>query len=60
VLGICDRILSRGYDLNFWAYARVKRKFGEDVVSHIQDMAHIRPRRKLLEDDIKRARAAIV
>ncbi len=23
VLGICDRILSRGYDLNIWAYARV-------------------------------------
>jgi anaerobic magnesium-protoporphyrin IX monomethyl ester cyclase len=23
VLGICDRILSRGYDLNIWAYTRV-------------------------------------
>lgn len=23
VLGICDRIISRGYDLNIWAYARV-------------------------------------
>jgi anaerobic magnesium-protoporphyrin IX monomethyl ester cyclase len=23
VLGICDRIIERGYDLNIWAYARV-------------------------------------
>jgi len=40
--------------------ARVKRKFGEDVVSHIRDMTHIRLRRKLLEEDIKHARAAAV
>lgn len=24
VLGICDRIIERGYDLNIWAYARVE------------------------------------
>ncbi|MCR4275198.1 MAG: B12-binding domain-containing radical SAM protein [Candidatus Wolfebacteria bacterium] len=32
VLGICDRIIERGYDLNIWAYARVdtiKDKFLE-------------------------------
>ena len=23
VLGLCDRIIERGYDLNIWAYARV-------------------------------------
>ena len=23
VIGICDRIIQRGYDLNIWAYARV-------------------------------------
>ncbi len=23
VLGICDRIIERGYDLNIWAYTRV-------------------------------------
>ena len=23
VLGICDRIIERGHDLNIWAYARV-------------------------------------
>ena len=23
VLGICDRIIERGYDLNIWAYARI-------------------------------------
>jgi hypothetical protein len=38
----------------------VRRKFGEDVVSHIRDMTCIRLKRKLLDDDIKRERAAIV
>ena len=34
VLGICDRIIERGYDLNIWAYARVdtiKDKFLEKL-----------------------------
>ena len=34
VLGICDRIIERGYDLNIWAYARVdtvKEKFLEKL-----------------------------
>ena len=25
VLGICDLLIERGYDLNIWAYARVTR-----------------------------------
>ena len=29
VIGICDRIIERGYDLNIWAYARVDTVKGE-------------------------------
>lgn len=48
------------YFANHSYLAGVKSKFGEDVESHIQDMTHIRLRRKVLEEDIKRARAAAV
>jgi radical SAM superfamily enzyme YgiQ (UPF0313 family) len=37
------------YFTNDGYLARVRRKFGEDVVSHIRDMTGIRLRRKLLE-----------
>jgi radical SAM superfamily enzyme YgiQ (UPF0313 family) len=40
--------------------ALVRRKFGEGVVSHIRDMTGIRLKRKLLEEDIKRHRTAVV
>jgi hypothetical protein len=40
--------------------ALVRRKFGEDVVHHIRDMTGIHLKRKLLEEDIKSERAAIV
>jgi hypothetical protein len=34
--------------------ALVRRKFGEDVVSHIRDMTKIRLKRQLLEQDAER------
>jgi hypothetical protein len=37
------------YFTNDGYLARVRRKFGEDVVSHIRDMTKIRLRRRLLE-----------
>jgi radical SAM superfamily enzyme YgiQ (UPF0313 family) len=37
--------------------ALVRRKFGEDVLSHIRDMTQIRLKRKLLENEGKNARA---
>jgi radical SAM superfamily enzyme YgiQ (UPF0313 family) len=40
--------------------ALIKRKFGEDVLSHIRDMTKIRLRRKLLEEESKREPAAAV
>ena len=36
----------------------VRRKFGEDVVSHVRDMASIRLKRKLFEDTARDARVA--
>jgi len=39
--------------------ALIRRKFGEDVVSHLQDMTKIRLRRKLLETDAQKPVAAL-
>jgi len=38
----------------------VRRKFGEEVVDHVRKMTGIRLKRKLLEENTKRARTAIV
>jgi len=35
VLGICDRIIERGYDLNIWAYARVD-SWSEEVLKRMK------------------------
>ena len=35
VLGICDAIIERGYDLNFWAYARVDT-VQEDMIEKLK------------------------
>jgi len=36
VHGICDLIIERGYDLNFWAYARVDTVRGEGTVEKLK------------------------
>jgi len=58
VLKFRDEAFSR-YFTNDSYLALVRRKFGEDVVSHIQSMTGIRLKRRLLENDITRERAAI-
>jgi anaerobic magnesium-protoporphyrin IX monomethyl ester cyclase len=36
VLGICDRIIERGYDLNIWAYARVDSIRGNGILEKLK------------------------
>jgi len=59
VLRFRDEAFTRYFtDENYLAL--VRRRFGEGVVSHIRDMTGIRLKRKLLEEDIKRPRTAVV